>query len=779
MANIATLGIAVDSAPVDKGTASLGKFAGAARQAEAAANGATSSSRAHSTASVAAARAVYAEAAASLAAARASGTASKADIAAAMAAKNKASAALAAARASNAMEGASLAMARAASAEARGLDEATRAQNMHARAANQNSQYMQGAAANVGNLAAQFQDIGVTAAMGMSPLQIALQQGTQISAVLGPMGAAGAVKALGAAFMSVLSPVSLFVIAFVALAAAGLQMVDWAQTGAWLLSSLASVIETIAPAASVAGAALLLAFSPAILMSVVQLTAAIGRGLLAALYASAAAAAANPYIALALAFAAVVTAAYVFRDELAQIVGVDLVGVVKTGVNAIIGGFVGGYEAIKAVWSQLPAVLGGITASTANAVIGGIEGMINKAVAGINTLVEAANSAMASLPDSIRPSDIGSLGSVSLGRVENPNSGAAANAGSAAADAFAGAQGVDYAGAIGTGVASFARSATGALKDLSKALLTSEEDGKKAAKAADKAAKEAAKLAEAYRDIVTGAERHIAESQAEAAAIGQSAEQTARLKYQTDLLNQARDAGINLTAAQTAQLMGLGAQMASSEAATSRLTAAFDFAKDATSGFLSDLRSGLANGEGFFQSFGKAALNVLDKIIDKLQTNLVDALFSASSAASGAGGGGGGLISSIFGGIGSLFGFAGGGYTGAGGRNQPAGVVHRGEYVMSAGATSRIGIGNLDRMHNSAKRGYAEGGFVGGKSRAAANDAPQQVAVRVFVDETGNWQAKVEGIADQRASYQVQKGQEQAQRTLMPLQGDKRRRGLS
>ena len=78
---------------------------------------------------------------------------------------------------------------------------------------------------NVSNLAAQFQDIAVTSAMGMSPLQIALQQGTQISAVLGPMGAAGAVKGLGAAFLSILNPVSLVVIGLVAAAAAAIQYV--------------------------------------------------------------------------------------------------------------------------------------------------------------------------------------------------------------------------------------------------------------------------------------------------------------------------------------------------------------------------------------------------------------------------------------------------------------------------------------------------------------------------------------------------------------------------
>lgn len=76
---------------------------------------------------------------------------------------------------------------------------------------------------NTANIAAQFQDIGVTAAMGMSPLQIALQQGTQLQAVLGPMGAAGAVRALGAAFASLVNPVSLVTLGLVAAGAALIQ----------------------------------------------------------------------------------------------------------------------------------------------------------------------------------------------------------------------------------------------------------------------------------------------------------------------------------------------------------------------------------------------------------------------------------------------------------------------------------------------------------------------------------------------------------------------------
>ncbi|ACE89489.1 hypothetical protein RHECIAT_CH0000496 [Rhizobium etli CIAT 652] len=90
------------------------------------------------------------------------------------------------------------------------------------------------------NLAAQFQDIAVTAAMGMSPLQIALQQGTQLSAVLGPMGAGGAVKGLGAAFLSLLNPVSLVTMGLVAGTAALLQYVGSAVSGTKTVDELLS-----------------------------------------------------------------------------------------------------------------------------------------------------------------------------------------------------------------------------------------------------------------------------------------------------------------------------------------------------------------------------------------------------------------------------------------------------------------------------------------------------------------------------------------------------------
>ncbi|MBB3913881.1 phage tail length tape measure family protein [Rhizobium fabae] len=120
-----------------------------------------------------------------------------------------------------------------------------------------------GASAKVGashfetaNIAAQFQDIAVTSAMGMSPLQIALQQGTQLSSVLGPMGATGAVKGLAIAFTSLLNPVSLVTMGLVAGTAALIQYFTSAEDGTkrvdTLLKQHAENIEALKDAYGIA-----------------------------------------------------------------------------------------------------------------------------------------------------------------------------------------------------------------------------------------------------------------------------------------------------------------------------------------------------------------------------------------------------------------------------------------------------------------------------------------------------------------------------------------------
>ncbi|PYY63610.1 hypothetical protein DEJ30_11905 [Curtobacterium sp. MCPF17_003] len=58
-------------------------------------------------------------------------------------------------------------------------------------------------------------------------------------------------------------------------------------------------------------------------------------------------------------------------------------------------------------------------------------------------------------------------------------------------------------------------------------------------------------------------------------------------------------------------------------------------------------------------------------------------------------------------------GFATGGYTGDGGKYDPAGIVHRGEFVFTKEQTARLGVAKL---HAIANNGYAKGGLVGAAS---------------------------------------------------------------
>jgi hypothetical protein len=100
---------------------------------------------------------------------------------------------------------------------------AATAKQANARAARELQAANASAAGATGNLFAQFQDIGVMMAAGQNPLQLAVQQGSQIVQVIGPMGAAGAVGALKNAFLSLLNPLNFVTIGLIAAGAAAFQ----------------------------------------------------------------------------------------------------------------------------------------------------------------------------------------------------------------------------------------------------------------------------------------------------------------------------------------------------------------------------------------------------------------------------------------------------------------------------------------------------------------------------------------------------------------------------
>lgn len=154
--------------------------------------------------------------------------------------------------------------------------------------------------------------------------------------------------------------------------------------------------------------------------------------------------------------------------------------------------------------------------------------------------------------------------------------------------------------------------------------------------------------------------------------------------------------------AQEDQLRGdwlAGAQKALADygdSATDMYGNVYDIATNSLNGLSDMMTEFLMTGQANFADFAKSIISQIIKMITQM------VIFNSLSGMMG--GGGGFSFASM--------GFATGGYTGDGGKYEPAGTVHKGEFVMTKEATKRIGVDNLYRM----MRGYASGGIVGGSS---------------------------------------------------------------
>ncbi|WP_407122747.1 phage tail length tape measure family protein [Bradyrhizobium sp. STM 3561] len=138
---------------------------------------------------------------------------------------------------------------------------------------------------------------------------------------------------------------------------------------------------------------------------------------------------------------------------------------------------------------------------------------------------------------------------------------------------------------------------------------------------------------------------------------------------------------------------------------------------DLTSG-LTDIVSGTKTAKDGFSSMAAAIIKDIEQMIIKLYivAPLIKSIgggFSSLGIGESAGASAqAASASTLANNTGGAFfgpGFDGGGYTGPGGKYQPAGIVHKGEFVFDQDAVNRIGVGNLTRL----QRGYGSGGYVG------------------------------------------------------------------
>lgn len=131
-------------------------------------------------------------------------------------------------------------------------------------------------------------------------------------------------------------------------------------------------------------------------------------------------------------------------------------------------------------------------------------------------------------------------------------------------------------------------------------------------------------------------------------------------------------------------------------------------------GIAQNMAAMLTGSEQNWRSFTRSVLSMMTEIL--LKQAMVGIVGSIGSVIGGAiSGGASAFTGTAIQAAAANFHFATGGFTGTGGKYEPAGIVHRGEFVFTKEATSRIGVGNLYRL----MRGYADGGYVGGAGSQA------------------------------------------------------------
>lgn len=676
MTDIARLAIEVDPKQLQAAVVQLEKLSVASGKAELETK---KLEKAQSSASLAAARATAVNASNAAAIARASSTMSAAEKTAAASAVKQATASLNVARATDIQAAASLKAAQASLQQSQAAEKlvaanaaATGSTEELARAQDRTTRNMGRLAgqqqANMSNVAAQFQDIGVTAAMGMNPMMIGLQQGAQLTGVWGSITGTTSekMKTFGASLMGVLSPMSLLIIGITAGLAALIQFVDWTALSKTALKGLADGLDMVAPYAFAAGAALALAFAPTILSAIISITNSIVTGFIPAIWSATTAliafAVANPATAMILGFVAIVTAAALLNDEIKRIFGFDIIKIIKDSAEYIVDVFTAAFNTVIRAWKEMLVMLFvpgsrdslGSVISTIFEQELGVAQKTNSIEAGI----EWGKNFVSGVADSLRgmASNIGDAAKAKPAKKSSADAaagGAKTTTTETNAEKFAklmlsGTESITTAqqetaliGMIGLS-AKTAAAEYGLLNqarsqgiDLSEADFRAQLKNKAALIGLAEQIKETKQFYQDYTDALNqSANALVIEQQ----ALGMTETSATLYRYEQELINDAKARGIEINQQYIDGLVSEKQRQIEATAALAHNTEALSSARGAVNGFVGDMKSGLMEGKSLWETWGNAAINVLNKVIDKILTDMIDAVFQLNSASGGSGG---------------------------------------------------------------------------------------------------------------------------------------------
>ncbi|WP_245304998.1 phage tail length tape measure family protein [Rhizobium leucaenae] len=541
------------------------------------------------------------------------------------------------------------------------------------------------------NVAYQLQDIFSTAALGSSPLTVALQQGPQLASVFGETGAAGAVKTLGSAFLSLISPVSLITIGLTGLTAAAIQYFtstgDQSKKVETLLAQHAANIRAIKDAYGVAAEGLkeYVSESNSVLAANNAETLKATQDIVAS--------AAESKLREAL------------RLPLSDFAGnINVIDQFRKAINDLRTSIANGRPDILAYRDALSQIAISNEASEAQ----------KKLANELRGLDDETLKAATSLP-SMRAA-LSTIGGTAASQVEG-----VAQLTSALRDlakiglpALTDAEQAEklYDTAINRATNREQRddaynayqAALQRVSDQNPIVINS--DGRptkvptpqsrplvelEGLPGADKLAKSSQKSADAYRDVIKSAKDRIDQMQLEATTAGETGIAAETLTFKLKLLQDATDKGRTVTAAQRTEIeklaeayrsaataaseaklqqdiqfqqrqlgrssidqsvagtlrqYGLPEDLNSYDAQLIRSNEQLKLSRDLAGDFASTLSNGLRQGEGLWKSFGDAATSVLSKISDMLLNDVLNAIFQVKSAG---GSGGGGFLSGLFG----------------------------------------------------------------------------------------------------------------------------------
>lgn len=527
---------------------------------------------------------------------------------------------------------------------------------------------------NTGNIAAQLQDIFVTAQMKMNPMSIALQQGTQLLYVFQQSKAP--LKELIAGIKSLIGPLSLITVGLTGFLAKFIQTVDWVKVGKNALNGLANGFDYLAEHVTAFSAILLPVFAGFlghILKSIKWLE------MLKSTWTSIKTTLVNG--------AKLVFNAWVLIPAL--IVGfVEAVGLfpeqAKKVANVII-------DIFTAMTNQLIGLFTSISQGLGIIIAGGVSGVLSGSLdEGIKTIKDTFADTM-------------NKEYITVDRTNRIKAGAGKLIDSTSS----------LVKQVNNTIGTFLTGTGDKLRDVANGLGKSTKDAKKLQKDIDK-------INKSYENIFTKKANELEKLQFEDSLEGLTTyEKTYRTvvhdmtKDVDDLRKTAIEAGIPLAkineifAGSTTKIEDAARAEAEYRSEKERTreelelyNSVMESAQSETSTFFKDMRHGLRDGQSAWEAFGNAVNNVLDKILDKLIDIGVEAAFNGISTG---GGGKDGWLGSLIKAGASYFTAPGSGNSTAGAFNAMGGQMGVKPAINAAGGVYSNGIYSSPTVFKFAK----------------------------------------------------------------------------